>query len=177
MEGYLEKYSGGKQGTGSRLRRFSVGIGNMVAKWDRRYFVLRDSSAVLAYHKTAEDAQTASKPALGTATCTGSTVSMDKDDGAVFYLTVKNDTSQRVLWLRAADSTAARKGVGAIVKAGATEVTAAEASAPSSSADGSLQGMLLKQNKGKFEKRYFALRESTLSYYCLLYTSPSPRDS
>ena len=43
--GYLEKYSGGKQPVASRLRRFSLGFGNALAKWDKRWCVLREGCA------------------------------------------------------------------------------------------------------------------------------------
>lgn len=162
LAGYLEKYSGGKAGTGSRLRRFSLGFGNSLAKWDRRYFVLHDGSAVLAYHKTQEDAQSSSKPALGTASCDGCVVNTDKDDQAVLHLTLKD----RILSLRAANAAAAHEWMEAIAASGAlVGASAGSGGGSDDSGGGGLQGMLLRQNKGKFEKRYFALRDGVLTYY------------
>jgi hypothetical protein len=158
--GYLDKYSGGKQATTSRLRRFSLGFGNSLAKWDRRYFVLHDGSSVIAYHKTQEDAESSSKPALGTASCSGSIVSLDESDDSVLSITLVGETTARVLWLRAPDSAGAQRWVDAIVRAGAKE-------SASSADDGAQRGMLLKQvdGKSKFEKRFFKLADSTLLFY------------
>ena len=163
MQSYLDKYSGGKQPTGSRLRRMSIGFGNSLAKWDKRYFVLASGSQMLAYHKTADDAESTTKPALGTMPCIGSIVSSDPEDGAIFSIAQVGE-QPRVLWARAESPAQARKWLDAIVAAGGVEGTPPTAADP-------LKGMLLKQVEGKvskipkFDKRYFRLADGTLAYY------------
>ena len=156
--GFLDKYSGGKQPAGSRLRRFSLGFGNALSKWDRRYFVLREGSQVLAYHKSQEDSNTSTKPALGTATCEGSVVSVDAMDETVFSIAQVNDSTQARPLPARHRGTQARMWVDAIVAAGGSE------SDPASS--DTIQGLLLLSGKkGKFDKRYFKLNDSTLMYF------------
>ena len=163
MKGNLDKYSGGKQPTSSRLRKFSLGFGNSLAKWDKRYFVLAEGSSMLAYHKNAEDADAASKPALGTMPCEGSIVACDAEDGTIISLAQVGE-QPRVLWLRAESPELAGQWVAAIKAAGAVE----------QATDGAaqmLKGMLLKQVDGKpsktpkFDKRYFRLSEGIFAYF------------
>ena len=47
MEGYLHKQSGGKQGSSSK--------GELLRKWDKRYFVVLAGSTSLKYYKTKEE--------------------------------------------------------------------------------------------------------------------------
>ena len=114
-----------------------------------------------AYHKSEDDSDRA-KPPLGTITCEGSQVSIDAVEDAVFSITSQAGTSPaRVLWLRAPDAAAARKWVDAVLAAGASEIRMM-------GNDGDAVGGLLllgKAKSSKYEKRYFMLRDSTLSYY------------
>lgn len=163
--GYLEKYSGGKQQTGSSLRRISIGIGNSLAKWERRYFVLADGTSMLSFHKVAEDAQPGGKPARGTMPCKGSIVSLDPNDPTAFSLSATGE-QPTVMWLRAESLQAAEKWIGAIVAAGATKSSCAEQQA------NALNGVLLKQDMTRsrdapprYDKRHFRLVDGTMSYF------------
>jgi hypothetical protein len=165
MQSYLEKYSGGKQQTGSRMRRMSIGIGNSLAKWDRRYFVLPSGSSMLAYHKVEEDASSIAKPALGTMPCQGSVVALNPDEPTTFSMTATGE-NPRVLWLRAKSPELASDWVAAIVAAGGTQ-----SSNKATASSDLVVGMLLKQVDGKvaklakYEKRYFRLADGTFAYY------------
>ena len=55
MEGYLAKQSGGKAGGSSK--------GEILKKWDKRYFVIRASQTHLRYYKSKEDFRAGKDPA------------------------------------------------------------------------------------------------------------------
>ena len=88
MEGWLDKQSGGK------LQK--KGLGNTMAKWDRRFFVLRAGTSTLQYFKSERDASVGKKPA-GELNCDGGEVKRETAGGNVFSIS----TAERVLTLRA----------------------------------------------------------------------------
>ena len=88
MEGWLDKQSGGK------LQK--KGLGNTMAKWDRRFFVLRAGTSTLQYFKSERDASVGKKPA-GELKCDGGEVKRETAGGNVFSIS----TAERVLTLRA----------------------------------------------------------------------------
>ena len=88
MEGWLDKQSGGK------LQK--KGLGNTMAKWDRRFFVLRAGTSTLQYFKSERDASVGKKPA-GELNCDGGEVKRETAGGNVFSIS----TPERVLTLRA----------------------------------------------------------------------------
>ena len=88
MEGWLDKQSGGK------LQK--KGLGNTMAKWDRRFFVLKAGTSTLQYFKSERDASVGKKPA-GELNCDGGEVKRETAGGNVFSIS----TAERVLTLRA----------------------------------------------------------------------------
>ena len=88
MFGWLEKQSGGKHD--------SLGLGNLLNKWDTRWFVLYVHDGLLMYFAYEEDVQALCKP-LGNIDVSGTEVAVVDDEGSVFALR----TNQRTLMLRA----------------------------------------------------------------------------
>jgi len=89
MEGYLSKQSGGKQGSSSK--------GELMRKWDRRYFVLRAGSTQLKYYRTKED-YCSSHPSAGCIDTAGATLKVDRSGGACQMQVI---TPSRTLAVRA----------------------------------------------------------------------------
>uniref|UniRef100_A0A7S3EYH3 PH domain-containing protein n=1 Tax=Haptolina ericina TaxID=156174 RepID=A0A7S3EYH3_9EUKA len=89
MEGYLSKQSGGKTGGNTR--------GEVLKKWDRRYFVLRAGTTFLRYYKVKEDFSNGREPA-GSLDTSGGVVKVEREPG-IFAIHIV--TPLRTLSLRA----------------------------------------------------------------------------
>ena len=101
--GWLEKQSGGKSG---------ASVGNLVNKWDRRYFVLADG--VLRYFAKSTSAAAEGEP-LGEVDCTEALTESEVDLARNFCFTVV--TERRSLRLRAADRGAMGEWLAALARA------------------------------------------------------------
>ena len=65
QEGWLLKQSGGKEGKKT--------LGNLVSKWDKRWFSIQGGSSTLCYHKTERDAERGKTPS-GEINCDGAMI-------------------------------------------------------------------------------------------------------
>lgn len=114
MEGWLLKRSGGKDQKKS--------IGNVLAKWDKRYFALPGGTSKLLYYKTERDAERG-KAANGELNIEGCRVERILDAGGEsapdsWPVMFSIDTDDRVLTLRTDSGDTLRLWVAAIVAAG-----------------------------------------------------------
>ena len=91
MEGYLTKQSGGKT-TGKST------AGEMMRKWDRRYFKVAAGSSQLAYYKSKEECA-AGKPPAGKLDVAGATLKVEEEAGGLYVMHLVTPT--RTLSIRA----------------------------------------------------------------------------
>ena len=165
LSGYVEKFAGKSSPSSSKPRKFSFSLSAPSAKWEKKFFVLRDGSQVLSYHKTADDATSNAKPAQGTVLCSGGTVCADAKNGTTFSIT----HAEKVVYLRAKDESERRRWIDACVEAGCEEASTAE-EGPSISSTGVASGLILKQNKKTFgssswDSRYLVVKDGAASVY------------
>ena len=93
--------------------------GNVLTKWERRWFVVAPADNVLRYYKKRADAEMG-KPARAEFPCEGAYVGMDGEEGASSkYFRFFLETKERVLSLRAETEAERSEWVVALLAAGA----------------------------------------------------------
>ena len=178
MQGWLDKKSGGKEGSSKS---------SWLEKWDKRYFVLVGTQ--LSYYKHEEDHRKAKEPA-GSIECAGAELFLKEVKGQAFRFTIQ--AKDRELKLRAPNASAyhawsdaltplvastGRDSSVSVDERGALERTTSVA-VPSRETDAppSCSGWLEKKSGGKeghaksrllekWDRRYFVLLGSEMRYF------------
>ena len=132
-----------------------MGLGT--ARWERRFFVLREGSHVLSIFKSPDDAATSTKPAQATISIQAASLKEDPQDMNAFAIT----QGEKTTYLRAGHAAARTAWLQAMCSAGAFF---GETPGDGSVSRGDMSGTLLKQKTGglmssKWDKRFAALRD------------------